>query len=301
MKNLICIFWILSFSFSLFSQAPDTKVVLLGTGTPNPDPEHSGCSVAVIVNNTPYIVDFGPGLVRKFAALTKQWGGKYERLRVKDLKIGFLTHLHSDHTTGYPDFILTPWVMGRDEPLKIFGPEGTAELTNNLLKAYMADINYRLYGSEPANNEGWRVEVKEISAGVIYEDKNAKVEAFPVEHGTWPHAFGFRLTTKDKVIVVSGDTRPSENVVQFSQDADILIHEVYSMKGFRKKPENWKRYHQAHHTSTFELAEIAARAKPKLLVLYHILFWGAGEQELLEEIRQKYDGKVVVGKDLMEF
>jgi len=157
-----------------------TTVVLLGTGTPNPDPEHSGCSLAIVVNDTPYIIDFGPGLIRQAAKLSPRYGGQIPGLAVKKIKRAFLTHLHSDHTTGYPDLILTPWVMGRDEPLSVYGPEGTAQMTKHILKAYQEDIRYRLYGLEPANDEGWRVKAHDISEGLIYMDDNVEVEAFLV-------------------------------------------------------------------------------------------------------------------------
>jgi ribonuclease BN (tRNA processing enzyme) len=275
-----------------------TKVILLGTGTPNPDPEHSGCSVAIIVKNVPYIIDFGPGLIRQAAALSPRYGGELEALNVKNIKRAFLTHLHSDHTVGYADLILTPWVMGRDEPLQVYGPEGIVEMTKYILKAYQEDIKYRLYGLQPANNLGWRVNAHEINEGMIYKDNNVKVEAFHVKHGSWPNAFGFRFTTPDKVIVISGDTRPCENIIKFSQRADILIHEVYCQKTYEKKNEFWKKYHAKNHTSTIELAKIANQTKPGLIILYHILFWGATENDLLKEITEKYDGKVVVGQDL---
>ena len=275
-----------------------TKVVLLGTGTPNPDPEHSGCSVAIVVNETSYIVDFGPGLVRQAAALSPRYGGTMKALDVKNMKKAFLTHLHSDHTVGYPDLILTPWVEGRNEPLEVYGPEGIKEMTEYIIKAYQDDIKYRLYGLQPANNQGWRVKAHEITEGIIYEDTNVKVEAFFVKHGTWPNAYGFRFTTHDKVIVISGDTSPCKNLLKYGKGADILIHEVYSKSGFDKKDPFWKKYHSTNHTSTYELAEIANKVKPGLLVLYHILFWGATEQELLEEISETYKGKVIVGSDL---
>lgn len=278
-----------------------TKVVLLGTGNPNPDPDHSGCSVAVIVKDTPYIIDFGPGLIRKAAALSPRYGGDIEALAVKNIKRAFLTHLHSDHTVGFPDLILTPWVEGRDEPLEVYGPEGIKDMTGHILQAYAEDIKYRLYGAQPANNQGWRVNAHEFEEGVIYTDKNVEVEAFLVKHGSWPNAYGFRFTTPDKVIVISGDTTPCENIIKFSKDADILIHEVYSQKGFETKTEFWKKYHKMNHTSTYELGEIAKAAQPKLVVLYHILFWGAEPEDLLEEIAEIYDGKVVVGSDLAIF
>jgi len=282
-----------------FSASETTKLVILGSGNPNPSPFQSGCSMAVIVHDTPYIVDFGPGLIRRAAALSPTFGGKLKGLEVKNIKRAFLTHLHSDHTTGYPDLILTPWVIGRNEPLEVYGPEGIQEMTSHILKAYAEDIRYRVYGSEPANDQGWRVNVHEIlKEGVVYKDSNLKVEAFPVHHGTWPNAWGFRFTTPDKIIVISGDTTPSEKINEYAKGADILVHEVYSKKGFDTKNGTWQNYHSEHHTSTLELGEMAAKANPRLIVLYHILSWGSSDQELLDEIATKYKGKVIVGKDL---
>ena len=276
-----------------------THVIILGSGNPNPDPHQSGPSVAIVVSNTPYIVDFGPGLVRNAAALSPRYGGTIKGLTTKNLKHAFLTHLHSDHTTGYPDLILTPWVMGRDEPLEVYGPKGLKRMTKHVLKAYDADIQYRLDGDEPANDIGWRVNSYEFTKeGVIYQDSNVTVEAFPVDHGSWPNAWGFRFTTPDKVIVLSGDTRPDEKVIEYATGADILIHEVYFQKGWETKSEKWKTYHKGHHTSTMEVGEIAAKANPKLVILYHVLEWGGTEKEILEEVSTVYDGKVVLGKDL---
>ncbi|MBW2367442.1 MAG: MBL fold metallo-hydrolase [Deltaproteobacteria bacterium] len=272
---------------------------MLGTGTPNPSPFQSGCSVAIVVNDTPYIVDFGPGLIRRAAAMSPRYGGKIKGLYVRKIKRAFLTHLHSDHTTGYPDLILTPWVMGRDEPLEVYGPEGINNMTTNILKAYGDDIRYRLYSDEPANNQGWRVNSHEIMAeGKIYQDTNVKVEAFPVPHGTWPNAWGFRFTAPDKTIVLSGDSSPSKTLIEYAKDADILIHEVYYKKAYDKRNKFWKAYHAKNHTSTYELAAIANITKPKLVVLYHILYWGGTDEDLMKEVSGRYKGKVIVGKDL---
>ena len=149
------------------------------------------------------------------------------------------------------------------------------------------------------NDDGWRVNCHEIlKEGLFYQDEHIKAEAFRVPHGTWPNAWGFRFTTPDKVIVISGDSAPSEKIIEYASGADILVHEVYSQAGYEKKPESWKSYHAAHHTSTLELAGIARQAEPGLVVLYHILFWGSTEEELLEEISGIYDGKVILGRDL---
>jgi ribonuclease Z len=127
------------------------------------------------------------------------------------------------------------------------------------------------------------------------------VEAFPVSHGSWPNAWGFRFTTPDKVIVVSGDCKPSPKVAEYATGADILVHEVYSHAGYQTKSEAWKTYHARHHTSTLQLGEIARSAGPGKVILYHILFWGSSEEELLEEIRSVYSGEVHVGRDLDMF
>lgn len=275
-----------------------TKVVFLGTGTPNPDPEHSGNSLAIVVNDTPYIVDFGPGLIRKAAAMSPRYGGKIKGLSVKNIKRAFLTHLHSDHTTGYPDLILTPWVMGRDEPLQVYGPEGIKSMTHHILEAYKEDIKIRLYGLEPANNQGWRAIAHEIKEGIIYKDKNVTVEAFRVPHGSWPDAFGFIFTTPDRKIAVSGDTRPCKHLAAKCKGVDILIHEVYSLEKLKHRTPFWQKYHPKFHTSTRELADIAKQVKPGLLILYHQLRWGATHEELVKEITDHYKGKVVSAKDL---
>ena len=281
------------------SEETQTQLILLGTGTPNADPERSGPSLAIVVGSNSYIVDFGPGVVRRASALSKQWGGKIEALNANNLKLAFLTHLHSDHTAGYADLILTPWVLGRNIPLEVYGPKGLTQMTEDLLEAYRSDISYRLDGLEPANALGWQVNTHEITEGVVFQDDLIEVTAFKINHGSWDNAFGYRFVTTDKTIVISGDTRPSQNLIRYSEGADILVHEVYSQAGFDKKTEVWKKYHASHHTSTFELGEIAKKTKPGLLVLHHILFWGANEEELLDEISQIYDGLVSVGSDMM--
>jgi len=281
-----------------YSPSEITKIAFLGTGTPNADPQHSGISVAIVINDIPYIVDFGPGLVRKAAALSPDYGGEIEALSIENLKIAFLTHLHSDHTTGYPDLIFTPWVEGRDEPLEVYGPEGIQEMTENILEAYKEDIKVRLYGLEPANNQGWRVNAHEIKEGIVYKDSHVTVEAFLVEHGSWPEAYGFIFTTPDRTIAISGDTRPSETLIEKCKGVDILIHEVYSHENLKERTPFWQKYHPQFHTSTHELAEIAGRIKPKLLILYHQLYWGTTDEELVKEITGIYKGKVVSAKDL---
>ena len=275
-----------------------TQLILLGTGTPNADPSRAGPALAISVGGQSYIVDFGPGIVRQAAALSSSRGGPFESLNPKNLKVAFLTHLHSDHTTGYPDLILTPWVLERSDPLKVFGPKGIKKMTSKILEAYKADIDYRIDGLEPANKTGWKVEAVKVNEGLVYKDEFIEVIAFKVNHGSWTNAYGYKFITEDKTIVISGDTAPSEKLIEISKGADILVHEVYSQSGFNRRNEVWQKYHASHHTSTIELAEIANKVKPKLLVLTHILFWGSTEEEILKEIESAYPGEVSIGEDL---
>jgi ribonuclease BN (tRNA processing enzyme) len=272
-----------------------TKLVLLGTGTPNADPDRSGPAVAILVNDTPYIVDCGPGIVRRAAAAARNGA---RALGPRNLKTVFITHLHSDHTAGLADLILTPWTLERKEPLEVYGPRGIKAMTRRLLEAYREDIDMRLNGGEPSNRTGYRVNTHEIEPGVIYRDANVTVKAFAVQHGSWKHAFGYRFETGSRTIVVSGDCRPSASVIDNCNGCDILVHEVYSMAGFAKRLPEWQKYHSSFHTSSRELAEIATKAKPGLLVLYHQLFWGTSEADLLSEVSQGYKGRVVSGRDL---
>lgn len=286
---------------------PKTQVVLLGTGTPLPDPDRSGPSTAIVVNGNAYVIDFGTGVVRQAAAARKRG---VEALEPVNLKIGFLTHLHSDHTIGFPDIIFTPWVMGRKAPLEVYGPPGTRDMAEHILKAYEADVQIRTGDMEHANTTGCKVNVHEIKPGVVYRDPNVTVTAFAVHHGKWPYAYGYRFETRDRTIVISGDASPDAAILDNCHGCDVLIHEVYTQASFDLVSPEWKQYRQAYHTSSKELAEIAAKAKPGLLILYHRANPGCdqartekcreagSEEQLLKEVRQAYSGKVVAGHDL---
>ena len=272
-----------------------TKVVLLGTGTPRPYPDRSGPATAIVVGERAYLVDFGPGVVRRAAAAAEKGAPQLEST---NLKIAFLTHLHSDHTAGYPDLILTPWVMGRTE-LDVYGPEGLEEMTKHVLEAWRRDIEIRSTGLE--QRPALVVRAHDMKPGVVYQDERVKVTAFRVPHGQWPEAFGYRFDTPGKSIVISGDTSPSEEIVAHCQPCDVLIHEVYSPESVLSMPD-YKTYRAKYHTSTSELAEIANRTKPGILVIYHTAGRGPHgpipDDQLLREIEKTYRGKVAIGHDL---
>ena len=292
-----------------------TQVVLLGTGTPGPSPERSGPCTAIVVNNTAYLVDLGPGVVRRaMAAFNKGITGLY----FSKLKIAFITHLHSDHTVGYPDFIFTPWVVGRTGPLKVFGPSGIKEMTNHILSAWKEDIDIRTNGLEKNfpqhNNTGYLVDVTEIKPGIIYKDSNVTVKAFLIKHGDWKTAYGYRFETPDRIIVISGDTSPAQSIIDNCNGCDILIHEVYTEKAQTTSDSAWQAYRLKYHTSSKQLSELATKARPKLLILYH-QHYGitldknnknyirplSTEQDLINEMHQYYKGRFISGHDLDVF
>lgn len=272
-----------------------TQIVILGTGTPNPDPERSGSAVAIVVNGAAYLVDCGPGVVRRAAEAARTKG--ITALRVPNIRFVFITHLHSDHTLAYPDLIFTPWVVGRKDALQAYGPRGLKSMTDDIEHAWAKDIYVRTHGLEHETGAGHQVDVHEIAPGVVYQDANVTITAFLVKHGSWDEAFGYRFQTADRSIVLSGDTAPTGEVARACNGCDVLIHEVYNAN-LEKVPGDWKKYLAAFHTSITELAAIATKARPKLLVLYHQLFEGASEQELTEQMKRAYSGNFVSAHDL---
>ena len=287
----------------------ETKLVLLGTGTPNAEPFASGPSSAVVVDGNAYLVDFGPGVVRQCA---KAYEKGVSALHPKNLKVAFCTHLHTDHTAGYPDLIFTPWVLERDVPLKVFGPKGIRSMTEHIEQAYAVDIDFRINGFEKANPEGYKVDVTEIQPGVVYQDELVTVTALPVSHGTL-ESYAYLFETPDRKILISGDTCPLPVIAETGKGCDVLLHEVEYTGGLSQRTSQWQKYHRAVHTLSTDLSEIAKTAQPKLLVTYHRIYhldvFAPGQDTraevkrrealILQEIRDAgYTGEVVNGHDL---
>ena len=279
------------------STVDSTVVILLGTGGPRPNPMASGPATVVQVGARVFLFDAGPGIERRLNAA---------QLPINGVTALFVTHLHSDHTLGLPDLIFTSWVMGRKTPLAAFGPHGLRAMTDHIIAAWSEDIAIRTNGLEHEVRDGYRVNVREIGAGVVYDSAGVRITAIPVSHGDWKEAFGYRIDTPTRSIVISGDTRPSDALATAAKGVDLLIHEVYpesrAVAENRPGGEDWPKYLRAFHTSDVELGRIAAVAKPKLLVLYHVVQNGGTDDEVLSGIRRGgFAGAVVVGKDLRHF
>jgi ribonuclease BN (tRNA processing enzyme) len=292
-----------------------TRVVLLGTGTPVPDPECSGPATAIVVDDRAYLVDFGPGVIRRAQAAVIDRG--VTALEPSNLKVAFVTHLHSDHTAGYSDLIFTGWTSGRNTPLEVYGPAGLKSMTEHILQAYRIDIETRTNpeGNQRAISDGWIVNAHEIKPGTIYKDSNVTVTAFATKHAT--ESYGYRFDTPDRSIVISGDTSPTEETIKACNGCDVLIHDTQLLELYAKMPEGLHSFVTKYHTTTEQLAALATKAKPKLLVVYHTISFrpgiappkflssliGAGglrssAEELEEEIGSRYSKQFVIGRDL---
>jgi len=271
-----------------------TRVVLLGTGNPAPNPDRSGPATAIIVKDTAYLIDFGPGVVRRAEAAAVSRGIK--ALEPTRLRVAFVTHLHSDHTVGYPDLIFTPWTVGRRVPLEVYGPTGLKAMTEHILEAYKVDIETR---TNPDGNQrtfpgGYKVNAHEIKTGVVYKDENVTVSAFATKHAM--ESYGYRFETPDRSIVISGDTNPAQTTIDACHGCDVLIHEAHTPAWLATRPESFQKFSAKYHTTTLELAELARQAKPRLLILYH--YSSLSPEELFDDMLARYPGHFVIGRDL---
>jgi ribonuclease BN (tRNA processing enzyme) len=284
-------------SYGAPARADSAVLVLLGTGMPRPNPEASGPATAVVVGGRLFLFDAGPGVMRQLAAAG---------LSIKGPTAVFVTHLHSDHTLGLPDLILTSWVMGRQQPMALYGPTGLTAMTGHIAAAWGEDIAIRTDGLEREARDGWRVKVREIRAGVVYDSGGVRVTAIRVDHGDWKEAYGYRIDAAGRSFVVSGDTRPSAALQQAARGADILVHEAYPETRLapedRPGGENWPAYMKAFHSSDVEVGALAKAAGVKQVVLHHLVRMQGTDAELIAGVRRGgFTGPVVVGKDLQRF
>jgi ribonuclease Z len=278
------------------NSSAEIKVILLGTGNPRPSIDRFGPSTLIEAGKVRLLVDAGRGASMRLF----QIGGN-ELLAGIDAVL--LTHLHSDHVVGFPDLWLTGWIFGRQRPLAVYGPAGTAAMMEHLRRAFSFDITTRRDVDEHYAAAGVDLNVKEVTGGVVLQRDGVKVTAFAVDHGPVAPAYGYRIDYAGRSVVISGDTRASDSLVQAAKGTDVLIHEVLSPEVERRlskvaDPEKIARI-VAHHITPEDAGSVFTRVGPKLAVYSHIVPSPAQPEDLISPTRRTYHGRLAVGYDLM--
>jgi ribonuclease Z len=278
-------------AFAVAVSAQSLKVTLLGTGSPQPRMDRFGPSILVEAGEKKLLFDCGRGATQRIEQI---------KIPFTEIDALFLTHLHSDHIVGIPDLWLTGWARGRKIPRRVWGPAGSKEMMSHLEEAFRFDVQIR-QADDKLPSRGVAVVAKDIEQGVVYDDAGIKVTAFSVDHGLVKPALGYRIDFAGHSLVLSGDTRYSENLIKFSQGTDVLIHEVIDPEAFRARNPSMsvERFNAivGHHTSAEQAGTIFARVKPKLAVYSHIV--PGDSTNLIPLTRKTYSGPLEVGEDLM--
>ncbi|MGA7430771.1 MAG: MBL fold metallo-hydrolase [Xanthobacteraceae bacterium] len=284
------------------SEGSDFRVTLLGTGVPIPSPDRFGPSTLIEAGQQKLLIDTGRGVAIRLFQLG---------IPIGKVNPVFLTHFHSDHTSGFPDLWLTGWLESwfgtRRSPLRVIGPIGTINLTSNIERAYVADIKIRIE-DEKLPAEGIAITAEEFAAdGVVYESGGVRVIAFEVDHGdAIKPAYGYRIEYGGYCVVISGDTRYNENVVKHGIGADLLIHEVAAARPALLAEPYMQRI-IGHHTTPREAGMVFLRTGPRLAAYTHLVLPGSDKvlpatvADVIAETRTTYPGPLEIGEDLMSF
>lgn len=267
------------------------EVTLLGTGTPRPSIERFGPATVVEANGRFIIFDSGRG-----TTIRLQQAG----IPLSKIEHVFLTHLHSDHISGLSDLWLTSWIWQRPNKLKLTGPKGTQALAEHLTMAHQADMRYRATNTN-LNEAIFDIDGHDIAVeGVVYDQDGIKITAFLVDHHPVKPAYGYRIDSGEQSIVISGDTTYSKNLIKFSKNTDLLIHEIAATNADILASNPRLEKVMSYHTTPNQAAKILQATQPKSAVLTHVLLFGVDEQTVLESVRLHFNGDVRIGQDLMK-
>lgn len=274
-------------------QGQEIKVTLLGTGSPSPSMTRFGPSILIEAGQHRFLFDAGRGALQRLVQVGVRW---------QDVDGVFLTHLHSDHVVGFPDLWLTRWLTGagRSRPLRVWGPQGTKRMMSHLEQAYEFDIRMRL--DDEASAKGVILAVEDIGEGVSFDEDGLRITAFEVDHQHVKPAFGYRVDYRGRSVVLSGDTRMSENLIRHAEGVDLLIHEVVAPEALRRAGFSLEKARgiAVLHATPEEAGEVFSRAKPRLAVYSHIVLPTANAEDLIPATRKTYSGPLEVGVDLMQ-
>lgn len=277
----------------------DLVVTFLGTGAPRPSLERYGPSFLVEAGDHRVLVDAGSGLKHRLLQ-----AGSFELITGLDHVL--VTHLHYDHTIELSDLWLTGWLYGRRVPLRIQGPPGTKAMMDDIARAFEWDVEYRITVGLPA--AGAEIEATDVSPGVIFDQDELTITAFDVEHMPidlttrerldFPgRTYGYRFDYGDHSAVFSGDTRPSDNLVEHALGADVLIHEVQVPAPGASAEANLANVSLSVHSTPEQVSDVFARVRPRMAVYAHIIPPQVTSEELIAAT--SYDGPLTVAHDLM--
>jgi ribonuclease Z len=267
-------------------------VVLLGTGVGPPvNLQQFGASTLVEAGGERLLFDCGRGATLRLTQAGVQMGS-ISRL--------FLTHLHSDHVIQIPDLLLTGWAGGRRTiPLEVWGPKGTTEMMDYIQKAFAFDIHMRRDVDEKLPAAGIQVVSHDVEQGLVFDEHGVRVTAFLVDHGPVQPAFGYRIDYRGRSLVLSGDTRFSENLIHFAHGVDVLVHEVIDPDALRNRPDRPSAATIdaiiAHHTTPAQAGEVFSRVAPRLAVYSH----APNTANVMAQTRTTYTGPLQGPEDLL--
>jgi ribonuclease Z len=294
------------------SELPDgLHLTLCGAGGPMPAPKASGPCVAVMAGDQFFVVDAGTDGIRNL-----------NRMNYQPAKIDavLLTHFHSDHIDGLGEMAMGRWVgAGNTRPLPVYGPKGVTTVVDGFNAAYSLDAIYRHdhHGDSVAPVSGTGMIAKPFAQPAdgelttVYQKGGLIIEALAVAHDPIKPAVAYRFTYKGRSLLISGDTVKSENIEQFSQGIDLLVHEGLAPNLLKMmnvaaakagNPVLAKISYDVldYHTSPVEAAEIARDAKVGHLLYYHVVppiifpgqetLWLDGAEDVFEDYTVGIDG-----------
>lgn len=283
-------------------QSQRTRIILLGTkGGPRVgESGRSNPSTLILINDVPYVVDCGYGTSRQLLATG---------ISLNKVRYIFITHHHSDHNLEYGPLLYNAWITGLPVHVDAYGPGGLQKMTQDFFDYTKFDIETRIVDEGRADPRKMIVAHDFNTPGLVMQNDDVKVTSCLVSHPPIKQAYAYRFDTKDRSVVISGDTAYAPELAQFAKGADVLVHEVMYLPGVDaliKRLPNAKRLREhlmAAHTLPEDVGKIAAQAGVKTLVLSHFVPGddpSITDEQWADGARKHFKGRIVVGKDLME-
>ena len=284
-------FLLLLACLSLPASAQVMVVALLGTGTPQPQIDRFGAAVLVEAGHQRLLFDAGRGVAQRLYQLGKSYN---------DIDKVFITHLHYDHLLGLPDLLLSGWVFQRRRALRVWGPTGIAEHLHHLHKAYHADIHFRRAHTD-LPSAGITYQAQTVQPGLIYDHQGVRVTAIEVDHHPVHPAFGYRVDYAKRSVIISGDTRYTDNIARQPQPVDLLIHEIADAPAAMLERNPRLRAVMSYHSRPQDLARLVSILRPRLTVMTHPVVFQTSTEELIKRASLNHNYEVIMGADLMCF